>query len=159
PLLALFAAAAQPAAATAQPPPRTVTGVVVQPAPPDTIERRPDAVARSVGGEDEALGDYVAVWPRAAYRAGKDGPLTLACLIDVHGLAEWCRVAAEQPPGLGFGKAALELKPTFKLKPAQGPNGPVAKVMSINVSFRQPDFQFDQADLARQMWDATHNPG
>jgi TonB family protein len=154
-LLILFAAAGDPPAPA---PPHTVTGVTVQAQPSATIDKTPDAVARSVGGEDEALGDYVAVWPKAAYAAGKGGRVTLACLIDVHGLAEWCKVAAEQPPGQGFGKAALELKPTFKLKPAQGPNGPVAKVMSINVSFRPPDFQFDQAELARQLWDATHNP-
>lgn len=52
------------------------------------------------------------------------------------------------------------MKATFKLTPARGPDGkPVAKVMRINVGFHQPDFQFDQAELARQMWDITHNPG
>ena len=158
-LLALFAAAADPAVAKAQPP-RTVTGVVVQPQPSTTVDKAPNAAVRSTGDSEEALGDYVAIWPKGAYAAGKEGRVTLSCLIDGHGLAEWCRVAAETPRGQGFGKAALELKPTFKLSPAKGPDGkPVAKVMSINVAFRQADFQFDQAKLARDMWTATHVAG
>src|SRR5262249_6002482 len=133
-ILALFAAAGAAAAPpAAPPPPHTVTGVTVQPAPSETIDKSPDAIARSVGGEDDTMGEFVAVWPKGAYAAGKDGRVTLSCLIDAHGLAEWCKVAAESPAGQGFGKAALELKPTFKLKPAQGPDGPIAKVMSINV--------------------------
>jgi TonB family protein len=155
--LGLAAAADPPPAPPA--PPHTVSGVVVQPQPSTEVEKSPDARVRSAGGADEALGNYVAIWPKHAYAAGKDGRVTLSCLIDTHGLAEWCRVAAETPPGQGFGRAALELKPTFKLTPATGPDGkPVAKVMQINVSFRAPDFQFDQAQLAREMWDATHNP-
>jgi TonB family protein len=157
-LMALvFAAAADPP--PAPPPPHTVTGVTVEPQPSTTVEKSPDAKVGSAGSPDD-VGSYVAVWPKQAWAAGKEGRVTLSCLIDVHGLAEWCRVAAETPPGLGFGKAAMELKPTIKLVPAAGPDGkPVAKVMRINVSFRAPDFQFDQAQLAREMWDATHNAG
>ena len=160
-LLAIFAAAAPAPVATppAASPPHTVSGIVVEPESSTAIEKSPDAKVRSVGGEDDAQGDFVAIWPKGAYAAGKDGRVTLSCLIDVHGLAEWCKVAAEEPRGLGFGRAALELKPTFKLTPAAGPDGkPVEKVMRINVSFRSPDFQIDQAELARQMWDATHDP-
>jgi protein TonB len=160
-LLALFAAAAPPVSpAPAAPPPHTVSGVVVEPQPSTQVEKSPDAKVRSAGETDEAIGDYVAVWPKRAWAAGHEGRVTLACLIDVHGLAESCRVAAETPPGEGFGKAALELRTTFKLAPPSGPDGkPAAKVMTINVTFRQPDFQFDQKQLADEMWDATHNPG
>jgi TonB family protein len=158
-LLAFAAALADPPGASAAPP-KTVEGVVVKPTPSTTIEAHPDAVGASAGGEDEALGDWVAIWPKGAYAANKQGRVTLSCLIDVHGLAESCRVAAETPPGQGFGKAALEMRTTFKLKPALGPDGqPVAKVMNINVEFHQPDFQFDQAELARQRWYIDHTAG
>ena len=145
-LMALAAGAAEP------PPPKTVAPVTVQAPAPTTIEKHPDAIVNSAGGSDEAIGEYVAVWPGRAYHGGKDGRVSLNCLIDVHGLAEWCKVAAETPPGLGFGRAALELRTTFKLKPAQGPDGaPVAKVMSVNVGFKQPDFQFDAAEFEREL--------
>jgi len=158
-VLLAFAAAPAPAAPPPPAPPHTVSGVVVEPETSTEIDKAPDARTRSAGGVDDALGDVVAVWPKAAYAAGKDGRVTLSCLIDVHGLAEWCKVAAETPPGQGFGKAALEMKATFKLTPAKGPDGkPVAKVMRINVGFHQPDFQFDQAEFARQMWNISHNP-
>jgi len=158
-LLAFAAAAADPQPQAA-PPPKTVEGVLVKPAPSTTIEPRPDSVSVSVGDVDNAIGDWVAIWPKGAYAANKSGRVTLACLIDVHGLAESCRVAAEEPLGQGFGKAALEMRPTFKLKPPRGPDGkPVAKVLTINIRFQAPEFQFDQAKLAAEMWDATHNPG
>lgn len=146
-LLTLLAAAA-PAAE----PPKTVSPVTVTAAPSDKIEKHPDAVVDSVGGADDAIGEYVAVWPRRAYNAGKDGRVSLSCRIGVHGIAEWCTVAAESPPGLGFGRAALELRPTFKLKPAKGPDGqPIASMMTVNVGFRSPDFQFDFAAFDQSM--------
>src|SRR5689334_17646519 len=121
-LVAFFVAAGDPPPTppAPAPPAHTVTGVVVESGPPSTIAKNPNAAARSAGGEDDGIGDYVAIWPRGAYAAGKSGRVTLSCLIDVHGLAEWCKVTGETPPGQGFGKAALELKPTFKLPPAQG---------------------------------------
>ena len=144
--------------AAADPPPKTVSPVTVPAGPSTTIQKNPQASVRSAGSATEAIGDYVAVWPSRAYSAGKEGRVTLSCLIDLHGLAEWCKVAAEFPPGQGFGKAALELRPTFKLAPKAGPSGPVEAMQSINVDFRAPDFQLDQAKLARDMWKATHDP-
>jgi hypothetical protein len=81
----------------------------------------------------------VAIWPAGAYRSATDGHVTLSCKIDVHGLAEWCNVASERPAGKGFGKAALELRPTFKLKPATGADGaPVNAMMALSVTFKPP---------------------
>lgn len=152
-LLALLAAAAPaPAPAASPAPPKTVSPVTVTAAPSGDIDKHPDATVNSVGGADDAIGDYVAVWPRKAYHAGKDGRVSLSCRIDVHGLAEWCKVAAETPPDLGFGRAALELRPTFKLKPRQGPDGqPIAAMMTVNVGFKAPDFQFDFAQFVQSL--------
>lgn len=128
-ILALFAAVA-PAAAPNTISPLTVTG-------PE--EGPPIAAAIEVGGSDDFIGDYVAIWPSLAYQTGANGRVTLSCLVDVHGLAEWCKVASETPKNKGFGRAALQLRPTFKLEPAKGPDGaPVNAVMSINVGFRAP---------------------
>jgi TonB family protein len=132
-LLALLAAAA-PAAAPAQPG-NTVSGVTVSP-PPKT---GPIAATVDMASDESAGGDFTAIWPATAYFKGGDGKVTLSCLIDVHGLAERCVVAAESPKGQGFGKAALEMRPTFQLKPATGADGqPVNATMSIKISFKPP---------------------
>ncbi|MFL5297351.1 MAG: TonB family protein [Phenylobacterium sp.] len=127
--LQVAAAAAQPPA----PPVKQVSPVVVTPAPKI-------AANIDVAGDEESGGhDFVAIWPATAYHTGYDGEVTLSCLVDVHGLAERCRVAAETPQNRGFGKAALELRPTFKLKPATGPDGaPVNATMALHITFKAP---------------------
>jgi TonB family protein len=139
-LLALFAAAAP---AANQPPSKTVSGVVVTATPSTHVADHPDATVNSVGGADDAMGDAVAIWPRRAYARDKNGQVTLSCLVDTHGLAEWCKVTAESPSGQGFGRAALEMRPTFKLKPVQGPDGPITAMMTVNVGFKAPATEFD----------------
>jgi TonB family protein len=140
-LLALFAAAAPNAAPT-----RTVSPVTVTATPSTHIDGHPDATVNSVGGTEDAAGDAVAIWPRRAYSREASGRVTLSCRVDTHGLAEWCEVVAESPQGQGFGRAALEMRPTFKLKPAPGPDGqPITAMMTVNVGFKAPDFQLDSA--------------
>jgi TonB family protein len=148
-LLALFAAAAPSAA-----PAKTVSGVVVTATPSTSVAANPDATIAAPGGTDDAMGDAVAIWPRRAYEAGKSGRVTLSCLVDAHGLAEWCKVAAESPPDLGFARAALEMRPTFKLKPVEGPDGPIRAMMTVNVAFKAPDIQLDSAGFAQS--EAAH---
>lgn len=85
----------------------------------------------------------LSVWPEAAYRARIDGHVVLNCLVDTHGLAEDCAVVSETPAKLGFGRAALLLRPSFKLKPSLGPNGPVAAMRILNVGFKASDSQIE----------------
>jgi hypothetical protein len=68
--------------------------------------------------------------------------------VDTHGLAEWCRVVAESPAGHGFGAAALEMRPTLKLKPVQRPSGPITAMMTVNIGFKAPDMQMDSDGTA-----------
>jgi TonB family protein len=77
----------------------------------------------------------------------------LSCKINVHGLAEWCGVKSESPAGKGFGAAALQMRPNFKLKPAMGADGPIEAMMTIAVKFKAPDPQFDSGTnfLANRM--------
>jgi hypothetical protein len=144
-LLALLTAAA-PASADL-PPPRTVSPLVVTGQP---REAPPIDVTVSVtSNEDSAAGQYVAVWPAGAWERRIDGHVVLTCLVDVHGLAERCRVAFEKPAGRGFGTAALELQPTLKLTPLKGADGqPVAARMNIGLQFRAPNATDNLQDLA-----------
>lgn len=118
------------------------------PAPDVTVyapERKgaPPAARVVVPVDDTAAGIWASVWPMNAYNARISGHVVLRCDIDRFGLAEWCEVASENPGGQGFGAAAMELRPTFKLSPATGPDGPIDSVMSIAVDFRAPAARID----------------
>jgi TonB family protein len=98
----------------------------------------PDATV-SVPMDDTAIGDFASVWPKAAYEARIHGDVMLSCEVDRHGLAERCEVASETPPGKGFGEAALQLRPTFKLTPAHDASGPIDSWMRIAIEFKPPE--------------------
>src|SRR5471030_845086 len=146
-ILALaLAAAAAPAPDT---PARTVSPVTVTSQGP----KPPIDATVDMQSDDKASGEFVAIWPGAAYRAGADAKVILSCKINIHGLAEWCGIKSESPAGKGFGAAALQMRPTFKLKPAMGADGPMEAMMTIAVKFKAPDPQFDSGTnfLANRM--------
>jgi TonB family protein len=126
------ASASSPASPTVSP---TVSAA---PAPPAAVQ--PPAAVITVAGDYGAVRNGApTIWPSLAYQTGAPGQVRLSCLIDVHGLAERCQVASETPKGKGFGRAALELRPTLKLPPASGPDGaPTRAVMAIEVDFKAP---------------------
>ena len=135
------AAVAAPAATQGAPSPTPVSPLTVTAQP----KSAPPADATvDVPADDTVQGGiWASVWPETAYRARIPGHVTLTCDIDRYGLAERCQVAYESPPGKGFGAAALALRPTFKLKPRMGPEGPEAGRMNIAIEFKPPDPQFD----------------
>jgi hypothetical protein len=92
--------------------------------------------------EDTAIGLWTSVWPMDALSGRRSGHVMLSCYVDHYGLAEWCKVAFETPQNQGFGAAALELRPTFKLTPVAGPDGPVDAVMNLAIEFKPPNPQF-----------------
>ncbi|CAN5300762.1 hypothetical protein BH10PSE4_BH10PSE4_27480 [soil metagenome] len=61
--------------------------------------------------------DLAGVFPVAAAKKGVDGAATIQCQIDIEGFLQKCKVVAEAPAGLGFGQAALQLSPQFRMKP------------------------------------------
>ena len=131
-LLALMQEAGKPAAAPNRTPDVVVTANRPVTGPYDAVVDMP--------ADDTVDGEYIAIWPAAAYNAKTEGKVVLSCLVDVHGIAEQCSVANETPKGQGFGAAALQMRPTFKLKPHAGPDGaPVNATMNISVSFKAPD--------------------
>jgi TonB family protein len=136
----LVAAAPAPAPDT---PARTVSPVTVT---PQGAKPAIDATV-DMASDDNTAGEFVAIWPGAAYRAGADGKVILSCKVNIHGLAEWCGIKSETPAGKNFGAAALQMRPTFKLKPAMGPDGPIEAMMNIAVKFRAPLHQIDTEEF------------
>ncbi len=136
--LLLAAAAPDPQAAK----PNTVSPVTVT---ARSAKAQPADATFDMASDDSAGGDFVAVWPGNTYTNGLDGHVKLRCNIDIHGLAEWCEVASEIPAGKGFGAAALELRTSFKLSPAAGPDGPISSIKTLSIRFRAPNRDFDMA--------------
>jgi len=121
-------------------PPTDVAGVLVTP----PLKKAPPADATfDMISDDTRLGNSgVSIWPADAYQVRRSGQVTLTCWINVEGLAEWCRVAFEQPAGKGFGDAAKALRPHIKVDARKGPDGqPVAGLMNIAMTYKMPDFE------------------
>ena len=47
----------------------------------------------------------------------RQGHAVIKCRVTAQGTMESCVVVSEDPPGLGFGKAALRMACLFKMKP------------------------------------------
>jgi hypothetical protein len=137
-ILALMAAA--PAA-----PPNMVSGVEVTAQPKG--KPPPADLTLQMQGSSDDIDQAAVIWPGAAYQIGIDGHVSLRCLIDVHGLAEACQVVYESPVGKGFGQAALLMRPTIRIAPAMGPDGPISSTKIIALNFKAPDRQVDGAGL------------
>ena len=142
-LILAFAAATpspqEPAAKTLSP--VIVTGKATEPGAVDAVIDMPS--------DDRIRGEFVAIWPEAAYRAGAEGRVVLRCRINIHGLAEVCGVKSESPRGKGFGAAALALRPTFKLPPATDSDGPIEAQMDIAVKFHPPRRELDVQNMQK----------
>jgi TonB family protein len=125
------------------PPPKEVTPAVVTAAPRKAPPA--DATVNMASDVDSPRSHGVSLWPAGAYQARLSGDVTLTCWINVEGLAEWCRVAFEQPVGRGFGEAAKAMRPHIRVEPRKGPDGtPVAGLMNIALSYRAPNTEVQE---------------
>lgn len=55
------------------------------------------------------------VYPRAALRRALAGTALIRCNVTDEGKLADCRIEQESPTGLGFGQAALEVMPKFRM--------------------------------------------
>jgi len=82
--------------------------------------------------------DFVAVFPMEAFRRGIGGRAKVSCTVTPQGTLRDCKVLEEDPPGLGFGAAALALMPQFMMKPATEGGRAVASTVNIPITFASP---------------------
>lgn len=76
--------------------------------------------------------DIANVYPPTAVQAGKSGAVLLECKVATQGSLEGCNVQIEDPVGLEFGIAALELAPLFKMS-ATAPDGSAVAGRTIRI--------------------------
>lgn len=80
--------------------------------------------------------DFSRNYPRRALNAGLDGRVTLSCVVQ-RSLRLECRVAEEDPPGQGFGQAAVRIARRFRAE-RQFPDGraTVGAQVTVPMAFR-----------------------
>jgi len=82
--------------------------------------------------------DLRGMWPAEAWRQQLGGKVRLVCEVDLQGLVQDCAVISEDPPGMGFGSAAMSLTPKFLFRPATVEGQPVTSRVTIPVNFESP---------------------
>ncbi|HWE98583.1 MAG TPA: TonB family protein [Caulobacteraceae bacterium] len=80
-------------------------------APGHRVVVEPDWLIKPTGDQLER------VFPPGAEAAGIGGRIRLSCKVRLDGGVDRCTIDQEDPPGWGFGDAALQLTPMMKLRP------------------------------------------
>lgn len=103
-----------------QPPRPPEPPVVAAPAPPAQHVISGALLERQPSNDD--LERY---YPDRAKRLDKTGSASMRCSVTKTGLLTGCVVTGEDPPGYGFGDAALQMAKLFKLRPQSQDGTPV----------------------------------
>jgi protein TonB len=64
-------------------------------------------------------------YPPNAQAQGRTGSVVMKCRVTQEGTVDECVVVSEDPPGYGFGEAALKMSCLFKMKPKTVNGSPV----------------------------------
>jgi len=78
--------------------------------------------------------DMVKFYPEKALDVGREGQVTLSCLVQKDRSLASCKVASETPGGFGFGDSALQLSKLFRMKKAAKPGSR----LDIPIQFTTP---------------------
>ena len=74
-------------------------------------------------------------FPPGPQRSGQTGSAMIRCRVTARGTVEKCIVLSEDPPGLGFGEAALKMSCLFKMKPKTA-DGRSVEGAEVNIPIR-----------------------
>jgi TonB family protein len=77
-------------------------------------------------------------YPERAQAERVEGVATLDCEVTPEGALQNCLVAAEDPPGWGFGATALQLATLFHMKPVANGTAPSSGRVEVPIRFKLP---------------------
>ena len=86
--------------------------------------------------ERPTANDVAAAYPDRAQDAQVSGRAELECVVGADGRMDYCRAFAEAPVGQGFGAAALELAPKFRMEMTPPPPPGTAPTVYIPIHFQ-----------------------
>ena len=89
---------------------------------------------RKPSGEEMAQ-----AYPPAAIERELSGRATIRCQVRLDGTVGDCVVVSEEPAGLGFGKAALEISQYFEMYPGIRDGVPQESTVRIPIAFQLPE--------------------
>ena len=79
--------------------------------------------------------DFARYYPALAAQLGVGGRAVVHCRVSLEGVLVDCAVVEEDPPGYGFGEAALKMMPKFRMRPLVV-NGVAASSGEISIPIR-----------------------
>ena len=92
--------------------------------------------------------DLMRVYPPSAVADGRSGTARVRCRVTAEGRMDACVVAFEDPPGAGFGDAAVRLAAYFQMSPTTPAGRPVAGgVVELPIFFRAGSAPLDLVNV------------
>lgn len=105
--------------------------------------------------------ELAGVFPRFKAGKGVDGQARITCRIDEAGFLQRCVVVSEEPAGVGFGAAALQLAPQFRMSPKiRGGKAVPGGEVTIPINWKgfgdyHPDPHSQSSLVLDPPWDST----
>lgn len=81
--------------------------------------------------------ELLVLWPHEAAKDGIGGRAVINCLVDVRGSAYDCVAIEENPPGKGFGAAAIGLAQQFQFRPAKLHGEAVISALNVPINWQR----------------------
>ena len=100
---------------------------------------KPDWVEKPTGA------DLVALYPKAAEKAGVSGMVVMDCRVRGDGGLRACRVRSQNPAQYGFGEAALKMSARFRMRAKDG-DGRATAGAAVTIPIK---FQVSSKDIGR----------
>jgi protein TonB len=128
--------------ASSQPPAEGPKTLAEPPKTPPQTETKPEPAPPPVIGQPHWLSQPSAAemgrfYPPQALDDNVEGRAVIRCTVTVAGTLTACAIAREQPQGYGFGRAALQLSPYFRMTPKTEDGRPVGGAsVEVAIQFR-----------------------
>lgn len=123
----------------------STTGALAQEAPvsstpaPAVATAPKPVIGQPVWRRRPTAAEFTRAYPSNARRNGISGRAVIRCRVNAEGRLERCEIASEDPPGHGFGEAAIKLSTRFLMSTPTREGVPVTGAsVTIPLMFRPP---------------------